>query len=106
MSGSDRTSPWVYIGVGCAVFVVLGVICAVVGGIWVFRGAKEFEQNFKDPVKRTEVALEILGAERLPEGYHAMAAFSAPLDLFEFAMLSSEAPDEEGKIGDFGERER
>ncbi len=97
---ADRsgTPVWIWIGTGCLLAVVLFV--AVVGGLFYygFRKTREFEQTMKDPVARTEQALELLGAESLPDGYHAVTAFSVPL-LMETVILS----DREAEIDERGD---
>ena len=102
MTRDDRTSPWVYVGIGCAAAVVLGIL-AVAGVAFVgYRWAKDVERSFKDPVARTERAKEVLGCEELPEGYHAIGAFRIPF-LVEVALLSDREPSSE-KRHDLGER--
>ena len=97
---SEReSSPWLYVGVGCLLAVILVVgSCVAVGWLGV-RKAKELGEDITDPVKREAKVLEILGAEELPPGYYPMMALSMPLGVMEMAMLTDQPPreDEEGR---------
>jgi len=99
---SKRTSPWVFIGIGCllAVFLVVAVVVAI--GAWGFSQVRQMARTMEDPVARTEAASEMLGADALPEGYNAMISFSVPF-LVETALLTDRAPDEDGSLERFGE---
>ena len=87
MSEEKKTSPWVYLGIGCAVLVVLCVV--VVGGLafWGFRFIKGMAAENRDPVARLEKVKSLLGCKELPEGYHAMMGLSVPF-LMDIAILS------------------
>ena len=100
---TEERSAWFYLAWGCGGLLLVGGIVAVALGVWVFRSAKQFEAELKDPVTRTEKLKKMLGAERLPEGYHAMLSFSVPL-VMDAAILSGDEPDSEGMINDLGER--
>jgi len=81
------TSPWVYIGCGCVVLLILaigGCFAAGFFGVTQFRG---FVEEMEDPVKREERVREILGARELPAGYHAQLFFRIPL-LMEMVIIS------------------
>ncbi len=62
------TSPWVFIGVGClaAVFLLIAVVVAI--GAWGFSQFRQFARTMEDPVARTELAIEFLATDELPEG--------------------------------------
>ncbi|MDX1632710.1 MAG: hypothetical protein R3234_12645 [Thermoanaerobaculia bacterium] len=94
-----ETSPWVYIGIGCLLAVVLAVGSCVALGWFGMQKAKEMGEAMTDPEQRRERVLESLGAEELPPGYHPIMAFSMPLGVMEMAMLGDEPPetDEEGR---------
>lgn len=63
---SKQTSPWVYVGCGCAGLSVL-VVLAIAGlGMTVWRDLREFGETMQDPVARDARVREILGAETLP----------------------------------------
>lgn len=95
--------PWVWIGCGCLGAIGLVVAVIVGAGVWGINKAVEFGEAMEDPVKREEKALEVLGADELPEGYHAVIALEIPF-LFEMAMLSDVPPDENGQPGDGAQR--
>lgn len=93
------TSPWVYVGCGCVAlvaFVLLGIGAMGFAG---FRFAKNLEEEFKDPRKRQESALAILGSETLPEGFHAQMNLRIPM-LLEMVMLS------DGPVSEYDEERR
>jgi hypothetical protein len=100
------TSPWVYVGCGCAALVVLGLL--VLGGLTFlgYRKGKEFSEGMTDPVKREAKVKSVLPYEQLPAGYYPAFAFSAPMGLMEMAMFSDRDPGT-GRSGpgqDFDER--
>ncbi len=99
---NDR-SPWKALGIGCLLLALLGAALAVAGGVWLYRSAKRVEREMRDPAARTAKAQRLLGTTALPDGYHAMVAFSIPF-LMDVAILSAQEPDEKGVIRDFGER--
>ncbi len=97
---SKQRSPWVYVGIGCTVVVVLGVLGVLGGGLYLYQTMQQTVADMKDPVARDEKVRELLGAESLPPGYHAMMALKIPFAL-EMAMLSDKEADDEGNIEDF-----
>jgi hypothetical protein len=98
------TSPWVWVGCGCAVLVGLVMAAVVALGWWSYKQGKEIEVGFKDPVKRAERTREILPYEELPAGYYPLGAFSIPF-LMDMAMFSDKEPRPEMEKGrEFGER--
>jgi hypothetical protein len=98
-----KTSPWVFVGVGCVLAVFLLIFA--IGGLafWGFRQVRQFQETMENPVARTERAQELLAAEQIPAGYHAVVALSIPF-LMETVVLSDRAPDESGQIEGFEER--
>ncbi len=98
-----RTSPWVFIGVGCllAVFALVAVVVAI--GAWGFSQFRQIARTMEDPVARAELAAEFLVTDELPEGYNVVAAISIPF-LMETAVLTDKEPGEDGQISGFGER--
>jgi hypothetical protein len=103
MAEQKKTNVWLFAGIGCGVIVLLGVAAVVVAGFLAVRGAKKFEAEMKDPVARTEKVMEVLGTDHLPEGYHAMVAFSIPF-VMETAIITDEPPGADGLVTDMGER--
>lgn len=103
MVEKKRTSPWVYVGVGCLVAVLAIVAVIVAIGAWGFTQVRQMQRTMEDPVARTAAAAETLGARELPEGYHAMVALSVPFGVMETTMLTDRQPDEDGNLRRFGE---
>ncbi|MDQ7007735.1 MAG: hypothetical protein Q9Q40_10920 [Acidobacteriota bacterium] len=97
----SKNRAWKWLGGGCLALVVLAVVVAVAGGVWVYRGVRRMSREMNDPDVRAAKALEILGAEALPEGLNPAAAFSAPLGLFEVVVLSDQAPGPDGQCEGF-----
>jgi hypothetical protein len=93
----------VYVGIGCTVLVVLGIVGATLLGFAGYRWAKRVESEIKDPAIRETRVKEVLGAERIPDGYHPMIGMSIPF-FMDMAILSDRPPDEKGEIHGFGER--
>lgn len=88
MTESKGIPPWVWVGCGC-VGAIATLIFIVVGlGFWGVQKAREIGETMSDPEARAEQALEVLGAEALPEGYVTVTAVSIPFVL-DFAVLSA-----------------
>lgn len=111
MAANTKTPPWVWVGLGCLGAVVLAAAVIVGLGVAGWRWARGFEEQMNDPEAREARVLEVLGAERVPDGYHAVAAMEVPF-LMEMAMLSDEPVAVESEDGgeidleaeDLGER--
>jgi hypothetical protein len=103
MAEKKRTSPWVYVGVGCLVAVLAIVAVIVAIGAWGFTQVRQMQRTMEDPVTRTAAAVVTLGATALPEGYHAMVALSVPFGVMETTMLTDREPDADGRLRRFGE---
>lgn len=102
-NGEKKTSPWVWVGVGCLGVTVVGI--AVIAGIsyWGYRTVRRMADDLKDPVSRERRVKEVLGADMLPPGYHPVVAISVPF-IMEMAILSDREPDEGGQTRGFEER--
>jgi len=87
----NKTSPWVWVAVGCGATVGILVLGVVMVGFFGYRWAKRVERTMEDPVARTDQVKGILGAEELPPGYYGVVGFSIPF-LFEVAILSDREP--------------
>ena len=100
---AERRSPWVYVLLGCLGVVVLAAL--VVGGLVFFgvRTVRSIAADNEDPERRRDRALEILGADEAPGGYHAVSVISVPF-VIDMAVLSDLAPGAEPWAGEFGER--
>jgi len=91
-----KTSPWVWVAVGCFGVVALGILIVVGVGWFGYSKAKQFGEEMKDPVKREAKVKEVLHAETLPEGYHPVIAMTVPF-VMKMAVLSDHAPETGGK---------
>lgn len=92
------------LGVGCLVAVALVLVGMGACGVWLYQRGQQFERAMEDPRARTEAVLDVLGADSLPDGYHAAVAFSVPFAL-RTAILSSrplEAGEAEPDLGGRG----
>ncbi len=98
-----KTSPWVYVGIGCVGAVVLAVAAVGALGFFGYRWAKQVESDMKDPKAREAKTLAVLGCDRLPDGYRPMASVSIPF-VMDMAMLSDAEPDAEGRVRGFDRR--
>lgn len=74
----DRTSPWVWIAAGCGGCLVLTVAATVAIGWWGYQFTQELVEDLENPQSREAKVLEILGAEKLPEGYYPALGISIP----------------------------
>lgn len=87
MSPKKSTSPWIYVGCGCLALVVLMVAVVACGGYLGFTKLKGYVEDLEDPERRNARALELLGAEALPEGYYTLFFLPVPW-VFDFVMLT------------------
>jgi hypothetical protein len=102
MTENRSTSPWLYIGLGCLLAVVL-LVATVVGLGWLgIRQAQRFAEEIRDPEARGAKVQEALGYEEPPPGYHPAMSFSMPM-LMRMAMLTDQPPGPDGEP-DFGSR--
>ena len=91
-----KSSPCLYIGLGCGLAVLLAVgSCVAIGGFLAHKG-KQFSETMTDPAAREEKVLSVLGATEVPEGYYPMVALSIPF-AFDMAMLGDQPPAEDGE---------
>lgn len=92
---SEKTSPWVYVGCGCALLAV-GMVTAIGAcGMLGWREIQDLEATMNDPVVREQKVLEMLGADTLPEGLYAQFYLRIPffLDLAMVSDIESEGFD-------------
>jgi hypothetical protein len=93
MNGQPKkTSPWVWVGVGCLGAVALAVAFFAALGYFGYRKVKQLETELKDPQARAAKVQKILGTTHLPEGYYAVVGMSVPF-VMDMAMLSDVEPD-------------
>lgn len=104
-----ETSPWAYVGCGCAGLVIVGMMAFAVMTWLFYREGKEFEKAWTDPKAREEKAREVVDWTELPEGYYPVGSFSIPF-LMDFALFTDEPPQEgaepdpKNPSGSFNER--
>ncbi len=82
----------------CLFLVMLGAVAMVSFFAW--RSYRDHLGNVEDPEARTAQALKILGGDRLPAGYYAMATVNMP-GMLQAVVLSDSPPDQEGRIDHF-----
>jgi len=70
-----QKSPWLYVGLGCGILILLGLIGIVVLGSLVFKSCQEGFSQLNPEVQEAN-ALKLLGAERIPDGYNVAMAVS------------------------------
>lgn len=94
MARKQSTSPWFYIGCGCLALVVIVLAAVVGGGFMGYSKMRGYVEDLNDPERRNDRALELLGAEEMPEGYFTLFFVPVPW-LFDFVMLTdSEAANQ------------
>jgi hypothetical protein len=92
---AKKTSPWVYVAIGCGGALLLAVLAVVGFGVLVVRKGKQIEAEMKDPTARAAKVREVLGGD-VPEGYYPVFSMSVPF-LMDMAMLGDHPPDEKGQ---------
>lgn len=103
----QSTSPWVYVGCGCAAIAFL--IVAGIAGMawWGVRKGKELEKAYSTPGGREKMVRGVLAYDKLPAGYHPGVSFSIPM-VMDIAILTdqkegiSEGPDERDQFDERG----
>jgi hypothetical protein len=98
MARNGKTSPWVYVALGCLGAAVVAILVVAGLGFAGWRWARGLEEQVKDPASRTAKVLEVLGGERVPDGYHAVIALEIPF-LMKMAILSDVPPTPAGDPG-------
>jgi hypothetical protein len=81
-----------YVGFGCSVLALLGVLGAVAGWLLLSNKFQEVSDDMNDPAARTAKVKKTLGAAELPAGYHAVMTLSVPL-VMDTAVLSTRRLD-------------
>lgn len=105
MNDRRGTSPWLWFACGCIALTFVTALVIVGGFLFVGREVQELADDMEDPDRRRDRALEVLGADALPEGYYAMGGFAIPF-VFEIARLTDRPPaaDRESEERGFDER--
>jgi hypothetical protein len=96
---AEKKFPWGCVLGGCAITTVL--LVTLIGGVSYYgiRRAKQFGEDLKDPDKRAAKVMDILGAERLPEGLYPVIGMSIPF-IVDFAFLGDQPPEADGEPGE------
>src|SRR5262249_3942335 len=76
--GRKKTSPWVWVGLGCGGVLVLCVVVTAVAGYVLYGKVRNFGKQFEDPAVREQRVREIMGVQDFPEGYYPFMTFSVP----------------------------
>ena len=100
---TKKRSPWLYVGIGCGLLLLLGFGAVVAGGVFLVKKGQQYQEDLANPVTRAEMVKKTLGAQTLPEGYHAVMSLSVPA-IMDTAVLSSRAPDAPSNAQTDGER--
>ncbi len=87
-----KPSPWLYVGIGCGALLLLILGGFVAAGMFIVKKGQQHQQDMANPVTRTEMVKKTLGAQTLPEGYHAIMSLSVPA-IVDTAILSTRSPD-------------
>lgn len=96
-----ETSPWVYIGCGCAALVILAM-AAIAGMTWIsYREAKKLEKSWSDPAAAESRTRGVLAYDELPEGYFPLGSFSLPF-VMDMALIGDNPPRPGAKPKDRG----
>lgn len=85
------TPPWVTLGCGCCLFVLVAIGAFVAAGYFGVSAVKDYVEDLKDPAARAVKAAELLGTPQLPEGYAAQIYLRIPWVL-DLVILSDGAP--------------
>jgi hypothetical protein len=84
-----KTSPWIYVGCGCVILILLAIVVMYFVG----RNAVHFFQHtaeeMKDPVKREARARSMLHYHDLPEGYYPNISMPVPF-VFDMVTLTDQ----------------
>ena len=84
--GQRKTSPWVYVGCGCALLILLCALAVLFVGKKLVDQGHKMEQGLADPKVREQRTRELLSYQELPAGYYPAGAISIPF-LIDMAFL-------------------
>jgi len=87
-------------GAGCLILALALAVSVAMVTFFAWRSYRDHLDTAEDPGARTTEALEILGGDRLPAGYHAMAALNLS-GMLRGVVLSDAPPGEDGRIDRF-----
>jgi hypothetical protein len=89
--GKRKASPWVYVGCGCALVLLLAGLAVLFIGRKVVEQGHKMEQGMTDPKMREQRTRELLAYSELPAGYYAAGGVSVPF-LLDIAFLGDRPP--------------
>ncbi|MGH9319288.1 MAG: hypothetical protein ACRD21_18235 [Vicinamibacteria bacterium] len=78
MPESKGIPAWAWVGCGCVGALGAVPLLVVAVGVWGVQKASQLAEDMADPDERAENALEVLGANEIPQGYYPLVAFSVP----------------------------
>jgi hypothetical protein len=87
-----KTSPWVWVGCGCAALIVLGGLAILSFGFFVAHFVKDTKAGFTDPKVREQRTRALLPYRELPAGYVPVGVMSVPF-VMDMAILTDGDPD-------------
>jgi hypothetical protein len=90
-----KTSPWLYVAIGCGGLLLLGGLAVGAIVLLVFNKVDEVKEDMANPVARTEKVKKVVGAQTLPDGYHAFMTLNIPL-VMDTAVLTTDDPSTPG----------
>jgi hypothetical protein len=94
-----KTSPWVYVGCGCAVLLAIAAAGVLFIAKKLVDEGHKMERGMRDPREREQRTRAVLGYSELPSGYYPAGAFSVPF-LLDMAFLGDrQAPEAIGNRG-------
>jgi hypothetical protein len=89
--GKRKTSPWVYVGCGCALALLLAGLAVVFIGRMLVEQGHKMEQGLADPKVREQRVRELLAYSELPAGYYPAGGVSVPF-IVDVAILGDHPP--------------
>jgi len=89
--GQRQTSPWVYVGCGCAVLLVICALAVLFVGKKLVDQGDKIKEGLANPQMREQRSRELLSYQELPAGYYAAGAISLPY-ILDVAILADHPP--------------
>ena len=86
-----KTSPWVYVGCGCALLIAIVAAAVLFFAKKVADEGRKMERGMSDPRESERRTRELLAYSELPPGYYPAGAFSIPF-IFDMAFLGDRPP--------------
>lgn len=102
----QSTSPWVYVGCGCAAVAFLAIAGIAGMSWWGYKKGKEIEKAYSTPEGREQMIRDVLPYDQLPAGYYPGVSVSIPM-IMDVAILTDQEDgldDGDGEGDQFDER--